>query len=306
MNACIRSVVRYGIHHELQVYGIRHGYAGLVDGDLYRMTAREVGNIIQRGGTILGGARCPRFKEPEVRQQAAEHLTAFGIGGLVVVGGDGSFRGARALQEFWPGPVVGIPATIDNDIQGTETTIGYDTAINTAVDAIDRIRDTAEAQERVFLVEVMGRGSGAIALDTAIAGGAVAALVPEEARDVDKLLEFLQGVQASGRKSSIIVVAEGEEHGGAFEVARLLEPHVTAPIRVTVLGHIQRGGSPTATSRILGTRLGVAAVDALLAGEREVMIAVQGGQCVRVPLQEAVGNKPAEAGLSDLILALAG
>jgi 6-phosphofructokinase 1 len=287
MNACIRAVVRAAATHELEVLGVRRGYCGLVHDDLIPLGPRDVGNIIQRGGTVLGSSRCAEFKTDEGQAAAAATLRARAIDGLVVCGGDGTFRGALALGGRWPGAVVGVPASIDNDIHGTDTTIGFDTAVNTALEAIDRIRDTAEAQGRIFLVEVMGRGSGAIALEVALAGGAVAALVPEARNDLSSLLDFLRGPAAQSRQSSIIVVAEGDEGGGAFAVARALEPEVDAPLRVAVLGHIQRGGAPTAASRVLATRFGVAAVEALVEGAGNVMVGVQGGTIVHTPLAEA-------------------
>lgn len=306
MNACIRAVTRHSLFKGLEVIGIHHGYEGLIQGDLRTLGPRDVGNIIQRGGTILGSSRSKDFRTPEGRERAAARLREHGIDGLVVCGGNGSFGGAVALAEHWDGGIVGVPASIDNDINGTDTTIGYDTAINTALEAIDRIRDTAESQERVFLVEVMGRQCGAIALDVALAGGAVAALVPEAPHDMDGLIAFLTSSRSSGRHSNIIVVAEGEEHGGAFKVAEQLAPHVATDIRVTVLGHIQRGGAPTAASRILGTRLGVAAVDALIGGATGVMTAVRGTGIEYVLLTEAIaGQRAADTGMVDLILGLA-
>jgi 6-phosphofructokinase 1 len=306
MNACIRAVTRHGIDCGLEVVGVSHGFEGLIQNEIAPLGARDVGNIIQRGGTILGSSRSKRFRTPEGRDLAAQRLREHQIDGLVVCGGNGTFAGAVALAEHWDGGIVGVPATIDNDINGTDTTIGYDTAINTALEAIDRIRDTAEAQERVFLVEVMGRQCGSIALDTALAGGAVAALVPEAPHDLDRLVEFMTGDRSRGRRSNIIIVAEGEEHGGAFGVAERLAPLIDRDIRVTVLGHIQRGGSPTAASRILGTRLGVAAVDALRDGAAGVMTAVRGHEVELVPLTEAIASqRPAETSLVDLILGLA-
>jgi 6-phosphofructokinase 1 len=307
MNAAIRAVARHGYHRGLEVIGIGHGFEGLILGEFRALQPRDVGNIIQRGGTILGSSRSHAFRTPEGRERAARRLRDAGIEGLVVCGGNGTFAGAAALGEHWDGRIVGVPCTIDNDIFGTDTTVGYDTAINTALDAIDKIRDTAEAQERVFLVEVMGRHCGAIALDVALAGGAVAALVPEADADYDLLVSFLGNVAASGRTSSIIVVAEGDQHGGAFNVAKQLEPHIQSDIRVTVLGHIQRGGSPTAASRVLGTRLGVAAVNALIDGKTGVMTAVRGNQIELFPLTEAVARqRPADVAMVDMILGLAG
>ncbi|MGH2584692.1 MAG: ATP-dependent 6-phosphofructokinase [Dehalococcoidia bacterium] len=307
MNACIRAVTRHGIHRGLEVVGVRHGFDGLIAGEFRTLGPRDVGNIIQRGGTVLGSSRSKAFHTPEGREQAVGRLQQAGVDGLVVCGGNGSFAGAVALGEHWDGGIAGVPATIDNDISGTDTTIGYDTAINTALEAIDRIRDTAESQERVFLVEVMGRTCGSIALDVALAGGAVAALVPESPYDLERLVALLKSARMNGRTSNIIIVAEGEEHGGAFRVAEQLQPHVPGPLRVTVLGHIQRGGAPTAASRILGTRLGVAAVDALIGGASGVMTAVRGSSVMLVPLREAIAQqRPPDTGMVDLILGLVG
>lgn len=307
MNAVIRAVARHGAHRGLDVLGIGHGYEGLMRGDIRPLRPRDVGNIIQRGGTVLGSSRTETFRTPEGRDQAAGRLRDAAVDGLVIVGGNGTFAGGVALAAHWQGGIVGVPTSIDNDILGTDATVGYDTALNTALDAIDRIRDTAEAQERVFLVEVMGRDCGSIALDVALAGGAVAALVPESERDLDALVQFLHTVRASGRTSSIIVVAEGEEHGGALAIAEAIRPHIDADVRVTVLGHIQRGGAPTAASRILGTRMGVAAVDALIDGATGVITALRGGAIVLFPLVEAVSRqRPADVALIDTILGLAG
>ncbi len=306
MNACIRAVARRGAFHGLDVIGIRHGYEGLIAGEFVPLGPRDVGNIIQRGGTILGSSRSKAFRTPEGRDAAAQQLRNAGIDGLVICGGNGTFGGGVALAEHWDGDIVGVPATIDNDINGTDTTIGYDTALNTALEAIDRIRDTAEAQERVFLVEVMGRHGGAIALDVALAGGAVAALVPESETDMAGLVGFLRDAHAPGRTSNIIIVAEGDEHGGAFAVAEKLREHTDTDLRVTVLGHIQRGGSPTAASRILAARMGVAAVEALLDGATGVMTALHGNEIVRFPLADAiVRQRPADPALVELILRLA-
>ncbi len=306
MNAVIRAVTRHGLDTGLGVMGISHGFQGLIDDEIQPLGARDVGNIIQRGGTILGSSRSKEFRTPDGRDRAAARLREHGIDGLVVCGGNGTFGGAVALADHWDGGIVGVPASIDNDINGTDTTVGYDTAINTALEAIDRIRDTAEAQERVFLVEVMGRGCGAIALDVALAGGAVAALIPESPDDMEGLVAFLTSSRSSGRHSNIIVVAEGEEHGGAIKVAEQLASHIASDIRVTVLGHIQRGGAPTAASRILGTRLGIAAVDALRGGTSGVMTAVRGNQIELVSLAEAIAcQRPADTSMVKTILGLA-
>jgi len=307
MNACIRAVVRHGSAHDLQVFGVCRGYQGMIEGEIIPLGVRDVGNIIQRGGTILRSARCTAFREPEGREQAAARLRTAGIDGLVVCGGNGSMQAALQLSAHWDGGIVGVPASIDNDLSGTDTTIGFDTAVNTALEAIDRIRDTAESQQRAFLVEVMGRKSGAIAVSVALAGGAVGVLAPGLPQDLDALVSFLHSARAARRASNIIIVAEGDEAGGAFEVARALEAHMAMPIRVTVLGHIQRGGAPTAASRILGTRFGAAAVDTLRDGDGGVMVGIRGTEIVRVPLSEAVVEPPCvDAALARLIVGLAG
>lgn len=285
MNACIRAVARRGAERGLEVVGVRHGYAGLMAGELVPLPPRAVGNIIQRGGTILGSARTSDFMTEVGRTAAITTLDGAGVDGLVCCGGDGTLRGARFLSDGWRGGVVGVPTSIDNDIAGTDTTVGFDTAVNTALEAIDRIRDTAEAQGRTFLVEVMGRRCGAIAIDVALAGGAVAVMVPESADDLGRVVDALQRAEAAERVSSIVIVAEGEVAGGAMRVAERLRERTGIELRVTVLGHIQRGGAPTAASRVLGTRMSIAAVDALVDGETALMVGVQGGQIVRVPLR---------------------
>ncbi len=273
MNACIRAVARAGIYRKIQVMGIRRGYEGMIDGEFIPLDSSSVSNIIQRGGTILKSARSKRFMTSGGRGQAADHLMQHGIEGVIAIGGDGTFRGAKEFSGECGIPFVGIPGTIDNDLFGTDFTIGYDTAINTVVRAIDQIRDTANSHDRLFFIEVMGRDAGFIALRSGIGSGAECVLVPETRTDIDQVIATLE--QGWGRKksSSIIVVAEGDDAGGAFEIAKMVNQKFSQyDTRVTILGHVQRGGSPTAMDRVLASELGVAAVDALLAGKRNIMI----------------------------------
>lgn len=246
MNAAIRAVVRKGIYHDLEVYGIYHGFHGLVNGNIEKLELGSVGDIIHRGGTILRSARLPEFVNPEVQKQGLEQLHKHGIEGLVVIGGDGSYRGANALTNLGF-PCVGVPGTIDNDISGTEFTIGFDTAINTVIDAIDKIRDTASSHDRTFVIEVMGRGAGDIALWSGLAGGAETILIPEEKETIDNIVDRLNRGKQRGKRHSIIVVAEGVMSG--VKLAEQLKERIDADVRVSVLGHIQRGGSPSATDR---------------------------------------------------------
>ncbi|WP_253724416.1 6-phosphofructokinase, partial [Thermus scotoductus] len=258
MNAAIRAVVRQAYALGLEVIGIRRGYAGMILGEMVPLGVRDVANILQRGGTVLLTARSQEFLTEEGRAKAAEKLKAAGIEGLVAIGGDGTFRGAMRLLEEHKVPVVGVPGTIDNDLYGTDYTIGFDTAVNTALEAIDRIRDTAASHERVFFIEVMGRSSGFIALDVGLAGGAEVIAVPEEPVDPKTIAEGLMESLRRGKSSSIVVVAEGAYPGGAAGLLAAIQEHVRVEARVTVLGHIQRGGSPTAKDRILASRLGAA------------------------------------------------
>jgi len=277
MNAAIRAVVRTGLYYDLKVFGINRGYDGLVKGDLFQMDAKSVANIIQRGGTILKTARSKEFMNAGGRQQAYDHLQKIGIDALVAIGGDGTFTGAKKFIEEHDIPIIGIPGTIDNDLQGTDFTIGYDTAINTVVDAVDKIRDTAESHDRVFIVEVMGRDSGLIALRSGIGIGAEAILIPEAKMDFTNMLNRLDKTRKN-KSSRIIIVAEGDEAGGAFEVAdrvKIRFPHYD--VRISVLGHIQRGGKPSCMDRVLASRLGVAAVEGLLAGKSGEMAGLLGG-----------------------------
>ncbi|MCP4632730.1 MAG: 6-phosphofructokinase [candidate division Zixibacteria bacterium] len=263
MNACIRAVVRTAVSEGMKVFGIRRGYEGMIDGDIYEMNSRSVSNIIQSGGTILISARSNRFHLKRGRLKAIANLKRFGINGVVAIGGDGTFRGADKLYKEGDIKVVGCPGTIDNDLYGTDFTIGFDTAVNTALEAIDRIRDTASAMDRLFLIEVMGRHTGFIALEAAIAGGAEGVLLPEKTKDIKKVYNVLQEGLRKGKHTNIIVVAEGDQSGGANELADSLLKEFGIKSWVSVLGHIQRGGSPTANDRVLASKLGYFAVKSL-------------------------------------------
>lgn len=289
MNAAIRAVVRTGIYHNLQVVGIMRGYDGLIDGDFVDLPAQAVGNIIQRGGTILKTARSSRFLTIEGRQQAIDHLKKHQIDGVVAIGGDGTFKGALELTNMYNIPIIGVPGTIDNDLYGTDYTIGYDTAINTVVEAVDKIRDTADSHHRLFIVEVMGRDAGFIALRSGIAVGAEAILIPESKTDLDHVMGILDKGWQRQKSSAIIIVAEGEEEGGAFEVARRISERFTHfETRVSILGHIQRGGSPTCMDRVMASQMGMVAVEALISGKKNIMIGVINNLPVEVPLEKAV------------------
>ncbi|GAB4411369.1 MAG: 6-phosphofructokinase [Bacteroidia bacterium] len=273
MNACIRAVVRTALANQIEVVGIRRGYQGMIEGDFVEMKANSVSNIIQRGGTILKSSRSQEFRTPEGRQQAFSQLRQAGIEGLVAIGGDGTFAGARIFSNEFNIPVVGCPGTIDNDLYGTDFTIGYDTALNTAMDAIDKIRDTADSHNRLFFIEVMGRDAGFIALNTGIASGAEAVCIPETKTFVEDIIAKLEQGWLRHKSSSIIIVAEGDDAGGAFQVAeKVKEKFDHYDTRVVVLGHIQRGGSPSCMDRVLASRLGASAVDALLDGLSNVMV----------------------------------
>lgn len=290
MNAAIRAVVRAGVAHDLEVYGIERGYQGMIENAIRPLTSRDVSGIINRGGTILRTARSRDFMTPDGRARAAENLRRHGIEGLVVIGGDGSYRGAACLQEEHGMAVIGLPGTIDNDIGGTQFTIGFDTALNVAVEAIDRVHDTADAHDRVFFVEVMGRHSGFIGIMSAIAGGAEAVMVPEEPYTVDQLIGDMRACRERGKRSMIVVVAEGDEAGGAFEIARqVMDRSDFKDCRVTVIGHLQRGGAPTAFDRILASSMGVRAVEALLEGASGKMVAIQDQRLVLRPLADSWG-----------------
>ncbi len=294
MNAAIRAVVRAGIYYDLQVTGILRGYEGLIHGDFIDMERKSVANIIQRGGTILKTARSNAFRTVEGRKEAHEQLKKHHIDALVVIGGDGTFTGANLFSQEFDFPVIGLPGTIDNDLEGTDFTIGYDTAINTVVNAVDKIRDTAESHDRLFIVEVMGRDSGLIALRSGIGVGAEAILIPEAKMGVDGLITRLE----SGRKdkaSKIIIVAEGDEVGGAFNVGEVLKERFPAyDIRVSVLGHIQRGGKPSCMDRVLASRFGVAAVEGLLSGKSGEMVGQVNREIVFTPFSQAIKHIDAE------------
>lgn len=284
MNAAIRAVVRTAACEGLEVLGVRRGYTGLIDNDFKNLGPRDVANIIQRGGTVLLSAREPRMRTLEGRAQAAANLKAAGVEGLVVIGGDGSFHGAYYLMQEHGIPVVGLPGTIDNDLYGTDHTIGYFTAVETALDAVDKLRDTAASHERIFVVEVMGRHAGHIALDVALAGGAEEVFLPEDTKHISEVVEVIRTSAAKGKTSSVIIVAEGYP-GGALGVAKEIDA-AGFDARVSILGHIQRGGSPMSSDRILASRLGEGAVRALLAGEYGVMIGRHNGKIGQTPLEE--------------------
>lgn len=286
MNAAIRAVVRTAAHDGLDVYGIYRGYQGLIEGDLVEFGPRSVANIIQRGGTILRTARSDEFMEPEGRARAAEVLAEHGIEGLVVIGGDGTFRGAEALHEEHGVEVVGIPATIDNDVNGTDVSIGFSTALDAATDAVDRLRDTAASHDRVFLVEVMGRRAGHIALHVGVAGGAEAIVVPEVEVPVEHVCDLIISAEERGKTSSIIVVAEGAYEGGARVIEEALLERAGYEVRTVILGHTQRGGSPITRDRVLASRLGFHAVRALAKREGAIMVGTDRREVVHVPLKE--------------------
>ena len=290
MNAAVRSVVRSSVYNELECYGIYKGYQGLIDGQIKKLDARSVNNIINKGGTILKTARCKDFHYKSGREKAHKNLRSFGIDSLVVIGGDGSFTGAIIFSKEYDIPVIGIPGTIDNDIFGTSHTIGYDTALNTVVDSIDKIRDTAISHNRLFFVEVMGRDAGHIALNAGIGAGAEEILIPEENMGLDRLLESLKNSQKSGKSSSIVVIAEGDKTGkNVFEIASYVENNMPEyEVRVSVLGHMQRGGAPSCFDRVLASRMGVGAVESLLNQKNNVMVGIKNDKIILSPLEQAV------------------
>ena len=303
MNAAIRAVVRRGLSMGLEVIGVRRGYAGLISGDFATLAASSVGDIIHRGGTILHTARSDRFRTPEGQQEALAQARQAGIEGLVVIGGDGSFRGAIALTQQGL-PAVGVPGTIDNDIYGTDSTIGFDTAVNTCLDAIRKIRDTATSHDRTFVLEVMGRDSGWIALAAGLAGGAESILIPEEPVNMDEVIARLQRGADRGKKHSVIVVAEGAGEG--FKIAQAITERTGFDTRVTVLGHIQRGGSPTAMDAMLATRLGARAIEVVAEGGGGLFVGLVNDQVVTPPLQNVLDkHKPISRDLVELASQLA-
>jgi len=290
MNPCIRSVVRTAIYNGLDVTGIRRGYQGLIDGDMYQMDKRSVSNILNLGGTILKTARCLPFRTDEGMETAYQNVKKHGLDALVVIGGDGTFTGAlRFSQKYQDIAVIGVPGTIDNDLYGSTYTLGFDTATNTVIEAIDKIRDTADAHDRLFFIEVMGRDSGAIALRAGISCGAEAILLPEKETAIDDLIENLKNGQNKKKSSSIVIVAEGDKHGGAYDIAKIVEKEVkNYDIKVTILGHLQRGGSPSAFDRVLGSRLGFASVNALLAGKSQMMVGLEANHIKLTSIEEAL------------------
>jgi 6-phosphofructokinase 1 len=292
MNACIRAVVRTGLYHGLDVIGVRRGYDGLIDGDFMFMNSHSVSNIIQRGGTILKTARSERFKTKEGLQEAAKKAKEAKIEGFVMIGGDGTFKGADAFNKVSGIPCMGAPGTIDNDLFGTDYTIGYDTALNTVIDAVDKIRDTAASHNRLFFIEVMGRDAGYIALHGGIGGGAEEILIPETKTDIKELIKRLEEGWKRHKSSVIIIVAEGEKEGGAIEVAKKVkEKFDHYDTRVTIIGHMQRGGSPSCFDRVLASRLGVAATEGLINGRKNESVGIVHNQIVYTPLSEARKHK---------------
>ena len=291
MNAAIRAVTRSAIYSGFKVKGIYRGYRGLITGEIVEFKTQNVSNIIQMGGTILKTARCKEFQTPEGRKMAYDMLQKEGIDALVVIGGDGSLTGARIFATEFNFPIVGLPGTIDNDLFGTDKTIGYDTALNTIMECVDKIRDTATSHERLFFIEVMGRDAGFLALNGAIATGAEAAIIPEISTEVDQLEELIKNGFRKSKNSSIVLVAESPITGGAMSLAeRVKNEYPQYDVRVTILGHLQRGGSPTAVDRILASRMGAAAIDALLEDQRNVMIGISNDEIVYVPVSKAIKN----------------
>jgi len=290
MNACIRAVVRGAVYHGIEVFGIRRGYNGMINGDIFQMTSHSVSNIVQRGGTILKSARSKEFMTIEGRKKAYDQLQKFGIEGLIAIGGNGTFTGATIFYDEYGIPTVGAPGTIDNDLYGTDYTIGFDTAVNTALEAIDKIRDTADSHDRIFFIEVMGRDSGYIAIQSGIAGGAEMVMVPEVLTPITEVVNVLKQGWSRQKSSSIIVVAEGEEEGNAVEVAEKIRKQVDPDIdmRVTTLGHIQRGGIPTAYDRILASRLGLGALEGLMDGQKNVMAGIINNELVYTPFRDTI------------------
>ena len=299
MNAAIRAVTRTAIFNGIRVKAIYRGYKGLISDEIREFQTQDVSNIIQQGGTILKTARSAEFRTPEGRKMAYENLQKHGIDALVVIGGDGTFTGARIFAQEYNIPIVGLPGTIDNDLYGTDSTIGYDTALNTIIEAVDKIRDTASSHERLFFIEVMGRDAGFLALNSAIASGAEAAIIPERETKEDQLEELIKHGFRKSKNSSIVIVAESEVTGGANGLAeRMRKEHPEYDVRVTILGHIQRGGSPTAYDRIIASRMGTAAIDALLDEQRNIMIGIVNNEIVHVPFTKAIkDDKPVNESL---------
>lgn len=303
MNAAIRAVTRSAIYNGWQVKGIYRGYEGLINNEIKDLTTESVSNIIQRGGTILKTARSKDFMTPEGRQKAYENLKAHGIDALVVIGGNGSLAGAQALANEHDVICIGLPGTIDNDLYGTDSTIGYDTALNTIIECVDKIRDTATSHDRIFFVEVMGRDAGFLAQNSAIASGAEAAIIPEDQTDIDQLEEFISRGVRKSKSSSIVIVSESPKSGGAMHYAeRVRKEYPQYDVRVTILGHLQRGGTPSAFDRILASRLGVAVIEALKEEQRNVMIGINNNEIVYVPFNKAIKrDKPIDKELINVL-----
>ena len=292
MNAAIRAVIRTTTYYGLEAYGIMRGYSGMIEDDIIKMESRSVANIIQRGGTILKTARSNEFLEYEGRKKAYDNLKKRGIDGLVIIGGDGSFKGAQKFSNEFDIPCIGLPGTIDKDIAGSDFTIGFDTAVNTAVEAIDKIRDTADAHDRLFIVEVMGRDAGYIALHSGIATGAENILIPETKTDIEELIESLTEKEKRRKLVNLVVVAEGDDYGGANDVAEIIKHRIpSADIRVCILGHIQRGGSPSCLDRLIASRMGFHAVECLIQGKHNVMVGIVNNKMQYTPLDKAVKAK---------------
>ena len=307
MNACLRAIVRRGIARSLKIIAIHRGFQGIFDEAFEKMTPRSVGNIIQRGGTIIRTARCEKFYTIEGVKEAVAILKKHEMDGLIAIGGDGTFRGLIELKKYWDGQVIGVPGTIDNDIFGTDYTIGYDTAIDTVIQMLDRIRDTAESHERVFVVEVMGRHAGFIALEVGIGSGAEEVLIPEHPIDLRNIAKRVKAAQERGKKSIIIIVAEGVSKGKIFEFCNQLtsQPGLEFKTHMSILGHVQRGGSPSALDRWLATRLGAFAVDCILKGDSGIMVGEQNHQVVKVLLEETQKKKSIDSYAYEIIRDLA-
>ncbi len=306
MNACIRAVTRSAIYNGMKVIGIYRGYEGLLHGEFKELTTESVSNTIQRGGTILKTARSKDFMTPEGRKQAYDNLVANGIDALIVIGGNGSLTGAQDLAREYDFPVIGLPGTIDNDLYGTDSTIGYDTALNTIVECVDKLRDTATSHDRIFFVEVMGRDAGFLAQNSAIASGAEAAIIPEDQTDVDQLEQFISRGFRKSKNSSIVIVSESPKDGGAMYYAdRVRKEYPQYDVRVTILGHLQRGGTPSAFDRILASRLGYASIEAIKEGQRNVMVGISNDQITYVPIDRAVKkDKPIDRELINVLAVL--
>ena len=306
MNAAIRAITRSAIFNGWRVFGIYRGYEGLIGGDFKELTTESVSNTIQKGGTILKTARSKEFMTPEGREKAYANIQKFGVDALIVIGGNGSLSGAQDFAKEHDVPVIGLPGTIDNDLYGTDSTIGYDTALNTIVECVDKIRDTANSHDRIFFIEVMGRDAGFLAQNSAIAAGAEAAIIPEDQTDIDQLEQFIAHGCRKSKNSYIVIVSESKKDGGAMHYAeRVKKEYPGYDVRVTILGHLQRGGSPSAYDRILASRLGYASIEALLEGQRNIMVGISNDKIVYVPINKAVKkNKPIDKELIDVLAVL--